>query len=266
MKLCRGCGKDKEYMEFNKDKSSKNGHVRLCRVCTANYKKEYYENNREKVNKTNNDRRSKNRDKINKQAKEYYEKNKEIIALKTKAYQEKNKELIKPQKLEYRKNNKEKIAEGNKLYYEKNVEAIAKQQKEKYEKNKNTLKFKEQRRRHRKNSAKKPVNKLRRAVRRRITDKLFNKNIKKKKSVIKYLGCSMDDLKLYLEQQFYDNPETGEKMTWENYGFNGWHIDHILPLASFDLTDEKQLERAANYTNLQPLWAKENWAKAAKII
>jgi hypothetical protein len=68
---------------------------------------------------------------------------------------------------------------------------------------------------------------------------------------------------IHIESFFYDRA-TGEKMTWGNYGFWGWHIDHIKPLASFDLTDVGQFRAACHYTNLQPLWAKENLAKGAK--
>lgn len=70
------------------------------------------------------------------------------------------------------------------------------------------------------------------------------------------LGCSIQDLKLRLEILFLPG------MTWANYG--KWHIDHIRPLSSFDLTDRKQFLQACNFTNLQPLWAKDNLAKGAK--
>jgi len=53
-------------------------------------------------------------------------------------------------------------------------------------------------------------------------------------------------------------------MTKENHGF--WHIDHIIPCASFNLKDPKQQTKCFHYTNLQPLWAKENLSKGAKIL
>lgn len=85
------------------------------------------------------------------------------------------------------------------------------------------------------------------------------KNKQKSGSAVKDLGCSIDELKEYLGKQFDKN------MTWDNYGFYGWHIDHIIPLSSFDLTDRQQFLKACHYTNLQPLWAKENLSKGAKI-
>lgn len=61
----------------------------------------------------------------------------------------------------------------------------------------------------------------------------------------------------HLEAQFAPG------MTWENRG--EWHVDHIRPLASFDLTDPEQLRTASHYTNLQPLWASDNLAKGARL-
>lgn len=45
-----------------------------------------------------------------------------------------------------------------------------------------------------------------------------------------------------------------------------WNIDHIKPLASFDLTDKEQFAQACNYTNLQPLWQLDNLIKSDKIL
>ena len=80
----------------------------------------------------------------------------------------------------------------------------------------------------------------------------------KKYSVTEYLGCSPEYLKQYLESKFQPD------MSWDNYGRNGWHIDHITPLASFDLSDGEQFSKACHYTNLQPLWAEDNIRKGDK--
>lgn len=73
------------------------------------------------------------------------------------------------------------------------------------------------------------------------------------------IGCSIDDLKKYLESKFTDG------MSWENYGRAGWHIDHVRPCASFDLTQETQQKICFHYTNLQPLWAADNIRKGDKV-
>jgi len=78
-------------------------------------------------------------------------------------------------------------------------------------------------------------------------------------SAVRDLGCTIAELKEHIECKFQPG------MAWDNWTINSWHIDHILPLASFDLTDKKQFEQACHYTNLQPLWAKENLSKGASI-
>lgn len=70
-------------------------------------------------------------------------------------------------------------------------------------------------------------------------------------------GCSICKLRNYLEQRFQPG------MTWENYG-PVWHIDHIRPCASFDLSDPLQQRECFHFSNLQPLFAKENLSKGAK--
>lgn len=88
--------------------------------------------------------------------------------------------------------------------------------------------------------------------------KRLSQAIKNKSSHIKNLGCSIEFLIKYIENKFEDG------MTWDNWGIYGWHIDHIKPLSSFDLTDPAQVKEACNYTNLQPLWAKDNLSKSNK--
>jgi hypothetical protein len=53
-------------------------------------------------------------------------------------------------------------------------------------------------------------------------------------------------------------------MTWENWSPTGWHVDHIIPLSSGKT--ESELLKLNHYTNLKPLWAKDNLAKSNKIL
>jgi len=71
------------------------------------------------------------------------------------------------------------------------------------------------------------------------------------------LGCSIGDFKSYLERKFQNG------MNWNNYG--KWHIDHIIPCSRFDLTIPSDQKSCFNYTNLQPLWAKDNLIKYNKV-
>jgi hypothetical protein len=71
-------------------------------------------------------------------------------------------------------------------------------------------------------------------------------------------GCTVAELRQHLEAQFTDG------MSWDNYGRDGWHVDHVRPCASFDLNDPEQQRQCFHYTNLQPLWAADNIRKGAK--
>jgi Prasinovirus endonuclease VII len=82
----------------------------------------------------------------------------------------------------------------------------------------------------------------------------------KRGSTIELLGCSIADFKIYLESKF----ESG--MSWENYGCDGWHIDHIMPCAIFDLTKPEHQKRCFHFSNMQPMWAGKNLRKSAKVI
>jgi hypothetical protein len=75
--------------------------------------------------------------------------------------------------------------------------------------------------------------------------------------LLKTLGCSLEELKIHLEKQF------SEGMTWANHGrgANAWHIDHIVPLASASTREE--VLHLCHYTNLQPLWERDNILKGA---
>jgi len=109
---------------------------------------------------------------------------------------------------------------------------------------------------------------------RRKIDKLFNLKLilrkhvfrilnkeKKVKNNIKtfdLLGCTPEFLKKYLEKQFKPG------MNWDNYGRSGWHIDHIKPLSLAKDVEDLVKGKFFHYTNLQPLWAKDNIKKSNK--
>jgi len=72
-------------------------------------------------------------------------------------------------------------------------------------------------------------------------------------SSLELLGADIDTVRQHLESQFK------EGMSWDNRG--EWHIDHVIPCCKFDLTDIEEQKKCFHYTNLQPLWAKENLQK-----
>jgi hypothetical protein len=188
--------------------------------------------------------------------------------LKCKAYREANKDKIKKwydvnkRKVQndgkiYYELNKDKIKLRGKIYREKNVEKIRERQKAWRESNKDKIKIKKTL--YARHKLKTDVNfKFKLNLRNRL--RIALKKNYKSGSAVKDLGCTVTEFKSYLESKF----QTG--MTWDNYGLYGWHIDHIKPLASFDLTDRKQMLEACHYTNLQPLWAKDNLSKNDRLI
>jgi hypothetical protein len=147
--------------------------------------------------------------------------------------------------------------------------AITKEKEQKYrEKNRlkirqyyadNKEKFNEQARRYRKiKQESDPIFRIGHSLRCRLRGALAGTS--KSAATLELLGCSVEALKKHLENQFVKG------MTWSNYGLHGWHIDHIIPCASFDLTKEEEQRKCFHYSNLQPLWAKDNYAKGDKIL
>lgn len=80
----------------------------------------------------------------------------------------------------------------------------------------------------------------------------------KSERTLNYVGCSLNFLKSWFEFQF------GQDMSWDNHG-TYWHIDHIEPCSSFDLTDDDMLYECYNWSNLRPVHCLENLSKGAKV-
>ena len=74
-------------------------------------------------------------------------------------------------------------------------------------------------------------------------------------SAVRDIGCSGDELALYLKNKF--TPQ----MTWPHFMAGLIHIDHIIPLSSFNLENREEFLKACHYTNLQPLWATTQLAR-----
>lgn len=103
-----------------------------------------------------------------------------------------------------------------------------------------------------------PQFKLKTLLRGRLLDALKRHTkggkVNKNHSALTLLGCSIDEYKIFLENQF--KPD----MTWENHG-KLWEIDHIIPCSKFDLTNLEQQKQCFNYINTQPLYKSENRSK-----
>lgn len=182
--------------------------------------------------------------------KRYYANNTEAACEKSRQYYKNNKEKKREYGEQYRKNNKESLDKKNKEY--RILNAHRKNEKQKEYNRKNKEKVNEYvRNRFRADQEFKILcnlrNRVRGAIKRRAGQKAFGS--------MELLGCDIQFVIKYLESKFQPG------MTWENHGVHGWHIDHIRPCASFDLTDAEQQRICFHYTNLQPLWAEDNLAK-----
>jgi hypothetical protein len=93
----------------------------------------------------------------------------------------------------------------------------------------------------------------------RIWEVIRKQGTIKRSKTLNLLGCSLKEFVSHIEAQFKPG------MSWANYGKNGWWIDHIKPCAKFDLSDPVQQFQCFHYSNLQPLWWRDNIVKSDKI-
>lgn len=156
-------------------------------------------------------------------------------------WREKNPGLNKELQKKWREKNPELNKESKRKWTEKNREKINKKWNDRYTKRyKNDFNFK-----------------IAKNVRNRINKSLAG--INRSSKILELLGvASINELRNHIESQFK------EGMTWENHSVYGWHIDHIVPISSFNLRTKKGQKEAFNYKNLQPLWWEENLQKGSK--
>ena len=238
MKTCTKCRQIKPLTEFHKDKKSLDGLNPTCKVCNKASARLWYLNNKGKAAKTRNLYYKKNKESSLARSRDWYLKNREHVLERTKLWAEGRKEIIK----EYNATHKDKRKKEKKLWDKKNKAHC-----NEYAKNYTKEKF-----------ISDPNYKIRHHLRSRI-NKVISRD-QRNGSAIKDLGCSLGELREHLEAKFKNG------MTWDNHSTRGWHIDHILPLSSFDLTDREQFKQACHYTNLQPLWYEENIKKGARVL
>jgi len=115
----------------------------------------------------------------------------------------------------------------------------------------------------RKNRRKKYANsnqhKIRCILRQRLRAALLAQGATKHAPTLELLGCTVEQLRAHIEAQFEP------WMTWSNWAHDTWHVDHIKPCASFDLTDIEQQRECFHFSNLQPLQATKNMRKSARL-
>jgi hypothetical protein len=152
-------------------------------------------------------------------------------------YTNRNKEKVLLLAKKWRENNPEKVKNRTKKYHELNRDKEKKYKKQKYHSD--------------------SFYRMKECVRARMRRFFDINNINKNNKTFDIVGCTPEELKIHLEKKFTKD------MSWENYGYYGWHIDHIIPL-SFGKT-EKEIYQLCHYTNLQPMWWTENFNKSDNI-
>jgi len=264
-KKCTKCGEVKQIECFNKCKPNKDGYQYKCKVCMKQYReenkeriKQYYEENKERIKQY----QEENKERISEYDRQYYQENKERIEERKKQYREENKELINEHAKQYYEENKERTKqyyqenkERRKQYREENKERINERKKQYYQENKERIneRINERQKQRRLTD---PLYKIACNLRTRTRFAFQSKSYRKTSKTAEMLGVTYEIAFAHIERQFTKG------MTWENHG--EWHIDHIIPLASAQT--ESELIKLCHYTNLQPLWAKDNQSKHANVI
>lgn len=236
VKICNKCEEEKDVCEFGKNNSKKDKLSSICKNCDKLKSKYYREKNREKYLLSQKNTYEKNKEERQIISKEYYNKNKKIIISRNKDYYYNNIDKYRTTKKEWSEKNKEKILKKSKEYRQKNRKLLSE-----YEKNRRKTD---------------PLFRTIKNVRNRINQYLKSKNYKKNSKSFDLVGCSPKLLKEHIENQFT------EGMSWELIG-KYIHIDHKIPL-SFG-KNENEVKKLCHYSNLQPLWAKDNLIKSDKI-
>jgi hypothetical protein len=218
--------------------TKKNNQITCSNECFAKHRKEYNKNFSKKYFQSLENRETRTR-----YQKKYLELNTEKLIKYHKEYHLKNKDkIIERAKEHYFKNRKKKLLYV-KAYNLKNKDK-KKDYHKKYNKNRRNV-----------DPQFKIMQNLRSNLWKLITRK---RNIIKNKQTRELIGCSVEELKIHIESQFL----TG--MNWENYSYETWHIDHIIPLSLAQTMDDIIRLKLMHYTNLQPMWAKDNIRKSNK--
>ena len=266
MKQCVICNEIKNLTDFHKRTVSKDGLQKWCKPCHKIKKdaypsqdklkmKEYlakkYIEQKEQRSEYAKEKYIEKRDEFLARSKAYAEKTKESKAEYDKRYREQNKLKIAEYKKQWANENAEQIAERMKTYRQENGEKLA-LEKSQYAKNNRPKINKRQSAYTKYRCDTDPLYKLTKNTRKMVSRYMLGEKSKRTQEIV---GCTFEELKIYIENQFT------EGMSWDNYGIDGWHVDHIKPLAVAN--SQEEIISLNHYTNLQPLWALDNLKKGA---
>ena len=231
MKTCTKCGESKPLSDFYWSKSRQR-YESSCKRCTSVRTLRYRAKHLDRIKEAQKVWQTNNRDRTRMAQDRYHQRNPNAAREARSRYAEAHRPEMARKMARWRDRNREHSREYMRSYYQRGYYA---------------------RRRA------KPEFRITSSLRSRLRAVLSGAGTKKTERMESILGASVVDVRAHLEAQFLPG------MTWENYGLHGWHIDHIRPCASFDLTDPEQQRQCFHWTNLQPLWAAENIRKGARV-
>lgn len=233
---CSKCGCINTLKNFVKDSHRKNGYRRICRSCQAVLNKEQHE-------KHPNQRRDNLR--------KWRQKNREYVC----AYQQHwvgDLEGFEPKGHQVVVEDYEQHKEQRKKYYHENRDQITVSQKRYRAKPSTKAQRSEYQAERARNN---PQVRIKMVLAQRIRFALKNSQTSRAGRTWDLLGCDEKFFRSWISHQFANG------MSWENHGKNGWHFDHIIPCASFDLTKPEEQRKCFHWSNIQPLWAIDNMRK-----
>ena len=237
-------GNYQRYLKVNPDKVRKQGreYARCYREKSPNKGIEatakWRKTNPEKAKESRRRTREKGAERYREQRLRHREENRDKILEKERQRRQSNPEKYRERTKKWQEENREKYIELRKLSRKKNRD------------NERKYHTKYCKKRRSEDLLFKLITNIRIAI-----NQAIQKNSKGGRSIA-LLGCSIDRLKDHL-----DKPG----MSWDNWSPDGWHIDHIIPCAAFDFSKLDQQKQCFNFKNLQPLWAKDNMSKGAKL-
>jgi len=228
-KVCTGCSLEKSLDLYSKNKRNKDGKEAKCKKCFQAKNQVYKEKKKENMKKWKEKhpgymKQYGQSEKSKEYHKQYYKEHSQEYKDRKKEWRAENPEREKETRAKYNKENKEKLNEYHRKWKEMKRDT--------------DINYKLQ-------------SNLSRRIRYELNTLLKGK---KAKRTTEYIGCTIDTLKLYLQEKFVSG------MTWENYG-SAWHIDHILPCSSWNFQDAFECACCWNYRNLQPIFASDNQSK-----
>ncbi len=231
------------------------------------YHRQWVKNNPEKPKKYYQDSQQRNPGERARKQKEWRKNNPGKHSEYCRAWTKRNPEKAREVSRNYRQANQEKTKLRNAKWLDKNRDRKNQKSREWGQKNKNRKRLNNQRWREKnlekdKRRAREYVKRKKKsdpvyhmAAKVRVRIRKFLLGLKKTKSTKDMLGLTYEDFAAHVESQFLPG------MSWENR--SEWHIDHIVPASC--ARNESEVYTLNHYTNLRPLWSKDNISKGKKL-